>query len=66
MKRNILLLSVAIAAIIVLLSWYAASKQTEYTGFAMGSMLAQTIWEKPRIVRPSAAGDSTKKSNRAA
>ncbi|MCL2670116.1 MAG: hypothetical protein FWE89_05470, partial [Syntrophaceae bacterium] len=44
MKRNILLLSVAIAAIIVLLSWYAASKQTDYTDFVMGSVLTQTYW----------------------
>ena len=62
MKRNILLLSVAIAAIIALLSWYAVSKQTEYTGFAMGSVLTQIIWEKPRIVRPSAASDRTKEA----
>ena len=57
MKRNILLLSVAIAAIIVLLSWYAASKRTENTSFVMGSVLTQTIWEQP--LRPSVTDSIT-------
>jgi len=51
MKKRIVFIALAALLLAGLITWYATPEQTEYTGFAMGSVLTQTYWSKRSIKR---------------
>jgi len=51
MKKRIVFVAVGALLLAGLMLWTATPEQTEYTGFAMGSVLTQTYWGKRSIKR---------------